>query len=126
MFSIVTETQLALDGNYDRVSCLKHVGTEGRQPANLAIDVAAANNRDLHTPEVEAVLLALFVLLRRLVAIVILLRHGDAMSVTSETEHRDQHESPRVRAHLNDPRGLRAARLARLGPYGRFSSGTCF
>src|SRR6516162_8243816 len=77
MFSIVTETQLALDGNYDRVSCLKHVGTEGRQPANLAIDVAAANNRDLHTPEVEAVLLALFVLLRRLVAIVILLRHGD-------------------------------------------------
>jgi hypothetical protein len=29
MFSIVTETQLALDGNYDRVSCLKHVGTEG-------------------------------------------------------------------------------------------------
>lgn len=29
IFSIVTETQLALDGNYDRVSCLKHVGTEG-------------------------------------------------------------------------------------------------
>jgi hypothetical protein len=29
MFSIVTESQLALDGNYDRVCCLKHVGTEG-------------------------------------------------------------------------------------------------
>jgi hypothetical protein len=28
-FSIVTESQLALDGNYERVSCLKHVGTEG-------------------------------------------------------------------------------------------------
>jgi hypothetical protein len=25
----VTESQLALDGNYDRVRCLKHVGTEG-------------------------------------------------------------------------------------------------
>ena len=31
MFSIVTESQLALDGNYDRVCCLKHVGTEGSQ-----------------------------------------------------------------------------------------------
>jgi hypothetical protein len=31
MFSIVTESQLALDGNYDRVCCLKHVGTEGRE-----------------------------------------------------------------------------------------------
>jgi hypothetical protein len=30
MFSIVTKSQLALDGNYDRVCCLKHVGTEGR------------------------------------------------------------------------------------------------
>jgi hypothetical protein len=29
MFSIVTESQLALEGNYDRVCCLKHVGTEG-------------------------------------------------------------------------------------------------
>jgi hypothetical protein len=29
MFSIVTKSQLALDGNYDRVCCLKHVGTEG-------------------------------------------------------------------------------------------------
>jgi hypothetical protein len=29
MFSIVTQSQLALDGNYDRVCCLKHVGTEG-------------------------------------------------------------------------------------------------
>jgi hypothetical protein len=29
MFSIVTESQLALDSNYDRVRCLKHVGTEG-------------------------------------------------------------------------------------------------
>jgi hypothetical protein len=29
MWSIVTESQLALDGNYDRGSCLKHVGTEG-------------------------------------------------------------------------------------------------
>jgi hypothetical protein len=31
MWSIVTEFQLALDGNYDRGSCLKHVGTEGRK-----------------------------------------------------------------------------------------------
>jgi hypothetical protein len=29
MFSIVTESQLALERNYDRVCCLKHVGTEG-------------------------------------------------------------------------------------------------
>jgi hypothetical protein len=41
MFSIVTETQLALDGNYDRVSCLKHVGTEGsRSSRSDAIDTS--------------------------------------------------------------------------------------
>ncbi len=26
----MTESQLALDGNYDQASCLRHVGTEGR------------------------------------------------------------------------------------------------
>jgi hypothetical protein len=29
MFSIVTDSQLALDGNYDRACYLRHVGTEG-------------------------------------------------------------------------------------------------
>ena len=29
----MTESQLALDGNYDRGSCLKYVGTEGRRIA---------------------------------------------------------------------------------------------
>src|SRR5690606_6954009 len=36
MFSIVTQSQLALDGNYDRVCCLKHVGTEGNSTGNDA------------------------------------------------------------------------------------------
>jgi hypothetical protein len=37
MFSIVTESQLALDSNYDRVRCLKHVGTEGFSVHNEAV-----------------------------------------------------------------------------------------
>src|SRR5690606_12328368 len=37
MFSIVTQSQLALDGNYDRVCCLKHVGTEGRHAVDVRL-----------------------------------------------------------------------------------------
>src|SRR5581483_7265958 len=36
MFSIVTDSQLALEGNCDRVYCLSHVGTEGRCAAGMA------------------------------------------------------------------------------------------
>jgi hypothetical protein len=35
----VTESQLALDGNYDRVSCLKHVGTEGNEHSAVGLAV---------------------------------------------------------------------------------------
>jgi len=39
----VTESQLALDGNYDRVCCLKHVGTEGTSYETFGLSLLASD-----------------------------------------------------------------------------------
>lgn len=36
IFNMVTDSQLALDGNYDRVRCLSHVGREGCRADRIA------------------------------------------------------------------------------------------
>jgi hypothetical protein len=45
MFSIVTQSQLALDGDYDQVRCLSRVGTEGSERQRCRGYSSAMNDR---------------------------------------------------------------------------------